>query len=58
VTRARDSEGGYISWVNPRNHELQQILWVDRGAAADEDARAGAAGMSLRFIREQTRRMR
>jgi hypothetical protein len=52
-------KGGYISWVNPRNHELQQILWVDpREPPQLKTLGPVPPGMSLRVhVENETRRM-
>ncbi len=45
-------KGGYISWVDPQTHEMQQILWVDPNKPPQEHNLGLASGSSLRAFVE------
>jgi hypothetical protein len=45
--------GGYISYIDPKTNELQQILWVDPGQPPQHKDLGPADGASLRAFVEQ-----
>jgi hypothetical protein len=54
ITRPRQLlKGGYISFTNPSNDELQQILWVDPSQPPQLRTLGRATGASLRQYVEQ-----
>ncbi len=56
ITRPRQLlKGGYISFTNPSNEEIQQILWVDPSQPPQLKTLGRATGASLRqFVEQKT----
>jgi hypothetical protein len=53
ITRPRELlKGGYISYVDPADDHVKQILWVDEGSPQPKDL-GSAAGGSLRLLVEE-----
>jgi|HubBroStandDraft_6_1064221.scaffolds.fasta_scaffold81072_2 hypothetical protein len=55
ITRPREIlPGGYISWTNPTNNEMDQILWVNPGPPVYNPLGPATGGSLRLFVEEHT----